>query len=195
LDLSDAQGELLARYLAELEKWNKTYNLTAIRDRGEMVAHHISDSLAVVPYLPVTNQVRILDVGSGAGLPGIPIAIARSDAQVTVLDSNQKKAAFMQQAKGELGLGNVAVVAERVETWRNAQPFQIIISRAYSELTTFIGQARHLLAEGGRFAAMKGQYPKEEIAALPAGCVVDKAIPLHVPGLNAERHLILVRTS
>ena len=192
LDVSETKAALLARYLAELKKWNKTYNLTAIRDQGEMVALHISDSLAVLPHLPLNHGARVLDVGSGPGLPGIPIAIARPDVHVTVLDSNQKKAAFMQQAKGELRLGNVDVVAQRVENWKSAQPFQVIMSRAYSELATFIAQARHLLAKGGLFAAMKGQYPEQEIAALPAAFKVKQSVRLNVPGVNAERHLILV---
>ncbi|HXC38018.1 MAG TPA: 16S rRNA (guanine(527)-N(7))-methyltransferase RsmG [Burkholderiales bacterium] len=192
LDVSEAQGELLARYLAELKKWNKTYNLTAIRDQGEMVALHVADSLAVAPHLPLKPATRLLDVGSGAGLPGIPLAIAKPEIQVTVLDSNTKKAAFLQQAKAELRLPNVEVIAARVEEWKSAQSFHIIISRAYSEIAIFIAQARHLLAPGGLFAAMKGQYPKDEIAALPAGFAVKEAIRLNVPGVDAERHLILV---
>lgn len=176
-----------------LEKWNRTFNLTAIRNLNEMVSHHLLDSLAVFPYLPLANPgTSLLDVGSGAGLPGIPLAISSPLTPVTVLDSNQKKVAFMQQVVGELRLANVKVIGERVEAWQGAGLFQVIISRAYSELSQFIDQTEHLLAQNGFFAAMKGRYPMQEIENLRAGYVVREVVKLTVPGLDAERHLVLV---
>ena len=193
LEISDAQEVALAQYLLLLEKWNKVYNLTAIRDVRQMVVQHVLDSLIVIPHLPLQESgVRLLDVGSGAGLPAVPIAVACPNVRVTMLDSNQKKSAFMMHAVGELGLANAKVVDARVEDWSCEEPFQIIISRAYSELRLFVEQTRHLLNQGGIFAAMKGQYPKDEIEALPADCVVSNVIKLNVPGLDAERHLVLV---
>lgn len=193
LPLSQLQQSSLVQYLVLLEKWNKTYNLTAIRDIRQMLVQHVLDSLVVIPHLPLNGaDVRFLDVGSGAGLPGVPIAIACPEVRVTMLDSNQKKTAFMQHAIGELRLKNVNVVCARVEDWKSEERFQIITSRAYSELKLFVEQTTHLLKQDGIFAAMKGQFPKEEIEALPASYVVCNVIKLNVPGMNAERHLVLV---
>lgn len=193
LRFSDSQLTLLGNYLLALEKWNRTYNLTAIRNLTEMVSHHLWDSLAVFPHLPLANPgASLLDVGSGPGLPGIPLAISSPHAPVTVLDSNQKKVAFMRQVVGELQLGNVKVVGERVEAWHGEGLFQVIISRAYSELSQFIDQTKHLLAQNGIFAAMKGRYPMQEIENLQAEYRVCEVVKLAVPGLNAERHLVLV---
>ena len=179
--LSDEQVERLERYLALLEKWNRTYNLTAIRDPLEMVGHHLLDSLAVIPYLPMPQAgATLADVGSGAGLPGIPLAIARPQWQITLNDSNQKKAAFLRQAAIELGLANAAVHEGRVESWRPAARFAVVISRAFAELADFIAHCRHLVAPGGVLAAMTGAAPK-------AGTV----IRLNVPLLDAQRHLVL----
>ena len=180
-ELPPGAGEQLLQYLALLEKWNRTYNLTAIRDPLEMVSHHLLDSLAVIPHLPMPQAgATLADVGSGAGLPGIPLAIARPQWQIALNDSNQKKAAFLRQAAIELGLANAAVHEGRVESWRPAARFAVVISRAFAELADFIAHCRHLVAPGGVLAAMTGAAPK-------AGTV----IPLNVPLLDAQRHLVL----
>jgi 16S rRNA (guanine527-N7)-methyltransferase len=190
LKLSPQAQQRLLDYLALLRKWNKVYNLTALREPEKMVSHHLLDSLAVVPYIEAR---RILDVGSGAGLPGIPLAIARDDWRVTLLDSSHKKAAFLKQAAIELKLSNVTVCCERVEAWLPEQKFELIISRAVSDLAEFVTLSKHLLHEGGRFAAMKGVYPHEEIAQLPSGYRLERVIPLKIPGLKAQRHLVMVK--
>jgi len=179
----------LLQYLALLEKWNQVYNLTAIRDREKMVSSHLLDCLTVIPY---TTGARVLDAGSGAGLPGIPIAVARPDIQVALLDSNHKKAAFLRQAVAELQLKNASVVCERVESWRPPEKFDCIISRAFAEIAEFVALTRHLLAPGGVLAAMKGIYPFEEIERLPSDFRLRQVHALAVPGLGAERHLVLV---
>lgn len=181
--------ERLLRYLALLQKWNRVYNLTAVREPQRMVSEHLLDCLAVTPYV---GENRILDVGSGAGLPGIPLALALPDARVTVLDSNHKKAAFLQQAVTELKLGNVAVACERVENWKPAARFEVVISRAFSDLGEFVALAGRHVAAGGRLAAMKGVHPYDEIAQLPKGWRVRETLPLTVPGLRAQRHLVQV---
>jgi len=189
----DARGQLL-RYIDLLAKWNKTYNLSAIRTREDMVSHHLLDSLAVVPHLPMQGERPALaDAGSGAGLPGIPIALARPDWRVTLVESNQKKAAFLRQAVIELKLGQVAIHEGRVEQWHPAETFAVVVSRAFAELATFIAACRHLLAPGGVLAAMKGRDPAAEVARAPQGCVCAPAIRLRVPLLPAERHLVLCR--
>jgi 16S rRNA (guanine527-N7)-methyltransferase len=179
----------LLDYLALLQKWNRTYNLTAVREPSKMVVHHLLDCLAVVPHVTART---ILDVGSGAGLPGIPLALALPQANVTLLESNHKKAAFLQQAKIELKLDNVAVACERVETWQPRGSFEMVISRAFSDLAEFVTLAGRHVAPGGKLAAMKGIYPHEEIAQLPAGWRLYEAIALTVPGLRAQRHLLLI---
>jgi 16S rRNA (guanine527-N7)-methyltransferase len=184
----DAQQRLLD-YIALIEKWNKVYNLTAIREPEKMVSHHLLDSLAVAPHL---HAKRLLDVGSGAGLPGIPLALANPDMHVTVLDSNHKKAAFLNQAVIELGLKNAEVCAERVESWQPDGRFDVIISRAFADMGEFVRLTRHLLAPGGLFAAMKGLHPYEEIDKLPEGCKVQQVLPLAIPGLDGARHLVLI---
>lgn len=186
----EARSEALAQlesYLALLAKWNQVYNLTAIRDPAKMVSHHLLDSAAIVPHL---RAGTLLDVGSGAGLPGIPCAVLRTDLQVTVLDSNQKKTAFMRQAVAELGLPNAEVVCARVEDWHPARQFGQIVSRAYAELRDFVTGSEHLLAPGGRWLAMKGTRPDDEMQRLPAGIGVTEVIELQVPQLGAERHLV-----
>jgi 16S rRNA (guanine527-N7)-methyltransferase len=190
LKLTDAQSATLGRYLDLLEKWNRVYNLTAIRDRGRMLTHHLLDSLVVLPHV---RGPRVLDVGSGAGLPGIPIAIASPALQVTLLEPNRKKSAFLTQAVAELRLANAAVVTERVEAWQTEQRFDTIVSRAFAEVGEFVALSGRLLAPAGILAAMKGVHPFEEIERLPQGFTVQQVIPLRVPGLDAERHLVLVR--
>ncbi len=184
----EAQQRLLD-YVALIEKWNRVYNLTAIREPEKMVSHHLLDSLAVAPHL---HAKRLLDVGSGAGLPGIPLALANPDTHVTLLDSNHKKAAFLNQAVIELKLENAEVCSERVESWRTQNRFDVIISRAFSDMGEFVRITRRLLAPGGVFAAMKGLHPYEEIDKLPPECEVRQVLPLAIPGLDGARHLVLI---
>ena len=183
-----AEAKLLA-YLALLDKWNRVYNLTAVRDTERMVSHHLLDSLAAVPFF---QAEAVLDVGSGGGLPGIPLAIARPELQVTLLDSIAKKTAFLLQAKAELGLANLSVVTRRVEDFRPESGFDIITSRAFSDLREFVTLTRHLLNPAGRWLAMKGLMPHEEIASLPPWVRVSANHALEVPGLEASRHLIVL---
>lgn len=183
---ADEQHKLLG-YLALLRKWNKVYNLTAIRDEQQMVSHHLLDSLAVMPYLWAG---RWLDVGCGAGLPGIVLAIMRPNWQFTLLDSNSKKTSFVQQAIIELELHNASVHCARVEDWKPTERFDGIISRAFSELGNFLRSTRHLVAQQGRWAAMKGA-PENELAGVPAECRVEQVISLQVPGLHAARSLVI----
>jgi len=184
----DTQQRLL-EYVALIEKWNRVYNLTAIREPEKMVSHHLLDSLAVASHLHVK---RLLDVGSGAGLPGIPLALADPDTHVTLLDSNHKKAAFLNQVVMELKLENAEVCSERVESWQTQHRFDVIISRAFSDMGEFVRSTRHLLAPAGMFAAMKGLYPYEEIDKLPPECKVRQVLPLAIPGLDGARHLVLI---
>jgi len=191
LTLAPSRVEKLLAYLALLAKWNKVYNLTAVRDESRMVSHHLLDSLAVLPHIGAT---RMLDVGSGGGLPGIPLAIARPEMHVALLDSNRKKAAFLKQAAIELELANVDVTSERVEKFQAAERYDLIISRAFADLGEFVSAARHLLVPDGLFVAMKGLFPHEEIGHLPAGFKVEMVVPLTVPGVDAQRHLVIVST-
>jgi len=183
----DVQQKLLA-YLALLVKWNKTYNLTAIRDPQQMVRHHLLDSLAILPYL---EKGRWLDVGCGAGLPGLMLAICHQDWDVTLIDSNSKKTGFVQQAIIELAIVNARVHCIRVEDFQAADKFDGIISRAFTELGAFVRLTRHLIADDGRWVAMKG-IPEQELASVPEDCVVERIIPLVVPELNAARSLVIV---
>ena len=184
----------LVAFIQLLGKWNRTYNLTAIRDPLKMVSHHLLDSLAVVPHLAMRGQADALaDVGSGGGLPGIPLAIARPEWHVTLNDSNHKKAAFMRQAAIELALPNVTVHMGRVEQWRPAKLFAIVISRGFAELADFVATCRHLVAPGGALAAMKGVYPHDELARVSPAANCGEVVRLHVPLLEAERHLVLCR--
>lgn len=186
-----AQCKLLA-YVALLQKWNKTFALTALRDPAKAVSHHLLDSLAVLPYV---TQDSLLDVGSGGGQPGIPLAIARPDLAVTLLDSNSKKTAFLQQAVIELELKNVAVHCGRVEQYRPPEKFAGIVSRAFSELADFVTLSAALLKTDGRWLALKGVRPDDEIARLPEAVAVDAVHRLAVPGVEGERHLIVLRKS
>lgn len=190
LDLDARQEQQLLAYVALLDKWNKVYNLTAVREPEAMVTQHLLDSLAVLPHLAAAGT--LVDVGAGAGLPGIPLAIARPDLRVILTDSNHKKTTFMQQACVELGLANASVVCERVERVELPVKADAVISRAFSDLKEFARLAGHLLAPGGRLLAMKGIYPHEELAQLPANVKVKQVIPLTVPGLEANRHLVVM---
>jgi 16S rRNA (guanine527-N7)-methyltransferase len=187
-----AQGKLLA-YVALLEKWNRTYNLTAIREPERIVTHHLLDSLAVLPYLTQAT-LRLADIGSGGGLPGIPLAVARPAWHATLIDSSRKKASFLRQASLELGLTRVEVVPLRVESYEPSVPFDVAISRAYSNLGAFIEAARRI-APSGRWLAMKGAYPHDELAAVPPAARVLSVARLDIPGLQAERHLVIMEAA
>lgn len=189
LGLDDAACERLLHYIALLEKWNRTYNLTAVREPLAMVSHHLLDSLAVLPHLAMPPASPALaDAGSGAGLPGIPLAVARPAWRVALIESSGKKAAFLRQAAIELSLGNVEVHEGRAEQWHPAALFSVVISRAFAALADFMATCRHLVAPGGVLAAMTGAAP----AGLGAHC---RLIRLDVPLLDAQRHLLLCPAS
>lgn len=189
--LSVEMADQLLAYQALMIKWNRTYNLTAIRDPEEMLVHHLLDSLVVAPLLP-HGPMTLADVGSGGGLPGIPLAIARPEIQVTLIETSSKKSAFQQQVKIELGLSNVSVYSGRVEDYKPKNSFDIVISRAFAEIRDFVNWSGDLAKPEGRLYAMKGQYPEAEIAALPAGWQVLSSQPLLVAGLDAQRHLLIL---
>jgi 16S rRNA (guanine527-N7)-methyltransferase len=190
LNLSPQTQQALLDFLTLLEKWNRVYNLTAVRDRAEMVSQHLLDCLAIVPHVRART---ILDVGSGGGFPGIPLALALPDAQVTLLDSSQKKAAFLRQALIELAIGNATVECARVEEdWHAGRLFELVVSRAFSDMAEFAARCSHLVAPGGALGAMKAAYPHDELARLPQGFRLRAAHALAVPGLDAERHLLLI---
>ena len=189
LDIPESAKEALLGHLRLLEKWNQTYNLTAVRELHKMVSLHLLDSLAVTPFVP---DGPILDVGSGAGFPGIPLALVCPRTHVTLLDSSHKKAAFLRQVVAELDIRNASVACDRIERWGAPQPFRAIVSRAFSGLPEFVSAASRLMAHDGMLMAMKGLYPYEELQQLPAGFQVKNVVPLHVPGLDAQRHLVLI---
>lgn len=196
LRVDAAQQQRLLAYVALLAKWNRTYNLTAIREPERMVTHHLLDALAVLPHLSSRAGLRVLDVGAGGGVPGIPLALARPDWRVELVDTSHKKVAFLTQAAIELGLLNAAAHATRVEDFVPAAPFDVVISRAFSDLATFATASARHLAPHGILVAMKGVHPDEELAELPPAFVVTAKPALTVPGLDAARHLIVMqRTS
>ena len=183
----------LLQYLDLIEKWGKVYNLTAVREPEAMLNRHLFDSLAVLPHIAGT---RVADVGSGAGLPGIPLALARPDWHVVLFESSQKKTIFLQQVCIELGLKNVEVVAERVENFSPKEKFNTVISRAFSSLEVYVRLAGHLCKEtgkGGTIVAMKGARFQEEAAQIPEQFIIDKVFQVMVPGLNVKRHLVLIK--
>ena len=190
IELPEAAHARLLAFGALLAKWNKVYNLTAIRDPGQLLTHHLLDSLVILPHLAPVQTLA--DIGSGGGLPGIPLAIARPELDVTSIETVNKKASFQQQARIELRLENFHPLCARVEDVQPAQPFDGIVSRAFAELADFVRLSAHLLAPGGRLYAMKGVYPHEEIARLPEGFTVVDAHVLQVPELDAHRHLIII---
>lgn len=190
LDLSPATRQRLLAFADLLAKWNRTYNLTAVRDPVKTVSHHLLDSLSVVGHLP---SGRLADIGSGGGLPGIPIAIAEPARQVVLNEASEKKAAFLRQATIELKLKNAQVHVGRAEEWSPSEKFAVVISRGFSELAAFIARCRHLVTPGGVLAAMKGLFPEEELAAAPADIDCRRVVRLEVPFLGAERHLVLCR--
>jgi 16S rRNA (guanine527-N7)-methyltransferase len=187
---SEALDRLLA-YLALMAKWNKTYNLTAIRDPLAMVSQHLLDSLATLPYLPMSDGGALADAGSGAGLPGVPLAIARPSWRVVLAEANQKKAAFLRQVTIELGLRNASVYEGRVEKWQPANPFAVVISRAFSRLGEFAKACTQLLAGDGCLVAMKGALHADELAEMADWQCT--SIELRVPLLDAVRHLVVCR--
>lgn len=186
----EAQQQQLSHYLQLLQRWNKVYNLTAVRNPAQMQLLHLDDSLSVAPLM---RGETCLDVGSGAGLPGIPLAIVQPERRFTLLDTNGKKTRFMQQAVLELGLKNVKVIQTRVESWQPPAKFDAIISRAFASLADFVSFTGQHLQEGGILYAMKGRYPEAELAELPAGWHVTARHPLQVTGLDAERHLLEIQ--
>jgi len=195
LDVSEAQAQQLSDFAALLLRWNAVYNLTAIRDEDPVLSHHLLDCLAVVPQIDRISEgraIRILDVGSGGGLPAVPLAIALPHVRVVSLDAVQKKCAFVQQAKGQLRLENLDVVHARAEAWRSPERFDVVVSRAFATLADFIRVSRHLLASHGIWAAMKGTLPEAELRELPHDVRVVGTVKLRVPLLDEQRHLILL---
>ncbi|MBQ9683566.1 MAG: 16S rRNA (guanine(527)-N(7))-methyltransferase RsmG [Neisseriaceae bacterium] len=188
ITVNDKQFNQLCLYLDLLEKWNVAYNLTAVRDVLQMVSVHLLDSLSVMPFISAQAQ-SVLDVGSGGGQPGIPLAIMRDDLAITLLDSNSKKTAFLQQAVIELGLNNVQVITERVENVKQIQ-FDTIVSRAFAELSDFVRLSEHLLAKNGVWLAMKGVYPYEEVDRLPENIIVEQIQEVKVPFIDGSRHIV-----
>ena len=193
IELPEGAARRMEQHLALVEKWNRVHNLTAVREASQMVVVHVLDSLTLLPHLG--DAKRVVDVGTGAGFPGIPLAIARPGASFTLLDSSHKKCTFLEQVRAELGLTNVQVVCERVEQFRPAEPFDAVASRAFAELSDFVTQSQHLAAPGARFLAMKGVYPFEEIARVPSSHKVAQVVELLVPSLDAKRHLVMLEAA
>ncbi len=189
LELTEPQHDKLIEYLQLLLKWNEHFNLTSVRDEQEAVHRHLLDSLACVQYL---EGEHYLDVGSGAGLPGIPISIALPDARVDCMDSNGKKTRFIRQAVSDLGLNNVAVIQSRVEEFRFELGYDAVLSRAFSDLPQMLALCGHLCRSGGRFYAMKGVDPREETAVLGKEYIVSQLHKINVPGLEEQRHLVVI---
>lgn len=189
LSLPNSVKESLCAYVFLLSKWNRVYNLTAVKDVQQMMIRHILDSLVILPYL---TGSRILDVGTGAGLPGIPLALATPDKQYVLLDSNRKKTRFVMQAISELPVVNATVVQTRVEEYQAEPAFDTIVSRAYSSIQGLAESAGHLCTEQGQLLAMKGAYPLAELDQSPSHFDVTEITPLHVPGLDAQRHLVIL---
>ena len=187
LSLNDRAQQQLIHYLELLQTWNRTFNLTTITDPRDMVYLHLIDSLMVQPFL---HGSRMLDVGSGAGLPGIPLAIANPEQTWVLLDKNNKKTRFMTQAIAELGLSNAEAVQTRCEDFHPTHCFDSILSRAFGTIRLFVESTTHLLCEQGRFIAMKGKYPQDELSDLPTNTVLQKSEKLDIKGINAERHII-----
>ncbi len=188
--LGDDQQEMLAAYLASLSRWNQAFNLTSVTEPAAMVAVHMSDSLSARDFL---LGEKILDVGTGAGLPGIPLAVAEPERQFTLLDAAGKKTRFVTQVAAELGLNNIEVVQARAEDYAPDSGFDTVISRAFAELSVFIARCGALPAADGRLVAMKGRYPADELAAMPDQWLAEKVAPVRVAGLDAERHIIVLK--
>jgi len=189
--LTTAQQRCCLQFLALVEKWNKHYNLTAVQGVAQMITRHLLDSLALLPHLPVT--ARLLDVGSGAGFPGIPLAIARPHTVVTLLDSQLKRCRFLRQATAELALHNTEVVETRVEQADFNPLFDAIVCRAFAPLPRLLALVGPLCQPGGTIYALKGQPEPEKLATHPGDFKLEQVTALHVPGLNASRHLLILR--
>ena len=190
ISLTDHQKTQLVAYVAMLHKWNKAYNLTSVRDPDEMLIRHILDSIVVAPYLQGT---RFIDVGTGPGLPGIPLSIVRPECHFTLLDSLGKRVRFLKQVQHELKLDNITPVQSRVEDFPAEPPFDGVISRAFASLTDMVSWCHHLPGVQGRFYALKGLIPSDEIALLPPELSVESIVELKVPHLEGERHLVVVK--
>ncbi|EEB7581216.1 16S rRNA (guanine(527)-N(7))-methyltransferase RsmG [Salmonella enterica subsp. enterica serovar Brandenburg] len=192
ISLTDHQKTLLVAYVDMLHKWNKAHNLTSVRDPNEMLVRHILDSIVVAPYL---QGQRFIDVGTGPGLPGIPLAIVLPDAHFTLLDSLGKRVRFLRQVQHELKLENITPVQSRVEAYPSEPPFDGVISRAFASLNDMVSWCHHLPGEKGRFYALKGQLPGDEIASLPDNFSVESVEKLRVPQLEGERHLVIIKSN
>ena len=190
LNLNPDQYNQLMSYLDLLIKWNGVYNLTSVRNPVDMVRQHLLDSLSAA--FAFEQAKNVLDVGSGGGLPGIVLAIVFPNVKISLIDTVNKKTAFLKQVKAELGLNNVTVHTGRVELLKVDELFDVITSRAFSELANFVNWAGHLLAKGGKMIALKGQLPEHEIAVLPSGWTITKVQAIAVPGLDAQRHLLWI---
>ncbi|WP_286932653.1 16S rRNA (guanine(527)-N(7))-methyltransferase RsmG [Leclercia sp. UBA5958] len=190
ISLTDHQKNQLVAYVDMLNKWNKAYNLTSVRDPNEMLVRHILDSIVVAPHL---EGARFIDVGTGPGLPGIPLSIVRPECQFTLLDSLGKRVRFLKQVQHELKLENITLVQSRVEEFPAEPPFDGVISRAFASLNDMVSWCHHLPGEQGRFYALKGVMPEEEIALLPSKYAVEKSVKLKVPQLTGERHLVIIK--
>jgi 16S rRNA (guanine527-N7)-methyltransferase len=188
--LTAEQSERLIDYLELLGRWNLTYNLTAVRDPDEMITRHLLDSLAIVPYV---RGKSLIDLGTGAGLPGIPLAILDTERVATLVDSNGKKTRFLREAVRVLGLANVSIENARAEDL--CGEYDCVVARAFASLADLLRVGGHLLASDGVCLAMKGLLDKDEVLGLPAGFAIDEVVPLHVPGLGAARHVVIVRRS
>ena len=189
LNLDESQEEALLSYLDLLQRWNKTYNLTAVRDPRRMITRHILDSLAIFEWV---GKGRLLDAGTGAGLPGVPLAIAAPELEVTLLDSAGKKVRFLNHVKRELALQNITPIQDRLESYEPDITFDSLVSRAFSDLAAFADAARHLVRPATRLLAMKGRYPDTELRGLPDDVRVDSVEKLRVPGLQEDRHLVIM---
>lgn len=190
ISLTDHQKQLLVAYVDMLNKWNKAYNLTSVRDPNEMLIRHILDSVVVAPHLAGT---RFIDVGTGPGLPGIPLSIVLPQAHFTLLDSLGKRVRFLRQVQHELKLENITPVQSRVEEYPAEPPFDGVISRAFASLTDMVSWCHHLPGEQGRFYALKGQLPDDEMTELPGEFAVESVVKLRVPQLDGERHLVVIK--
>jgi 16S rRNA (guanine527-N7)-methyltransferase len=187
---TDAQIAALARFLRLLDKWNKAFNLTAVRDPLEMVTRHVLDSVSAHSYL---YGISILDVGTGAGLPGLPLALMDPQRQFSLLDSGRKKVRFVRHAVGEMAIENVSVVHERVEDYAPADPFDTVLCRAFASIGDFTRRCGHLASKGGRLLAMKGRFPDQELASLPSSWEVTTVAPINIPGLAGDRHIVVLQ--
>ena len=189
VEYSSEQRDMLLAYLQLLMTWNKAYNLTAIRDPGEMIKLHLLDSLAVLPHI---SGKRLIDVGTGAGLPGIPLAIMCPERDFTLLDSNGKKTRFLFQARCDLGLSNLKEINSRVESHRPEVPYDAVLSRAFTSVADMVNKCSHLLSPEGLFLAMKGKFPQSELSEVGKDYKVNASHTLQVPGVDGERHLIVI---